>query len=265
MGVSVTRSIIEQMKKANPIREFSPIRIAVVVVAFILLCDFIVMAILNVFPDLPEWSLPIIDSFLLVVLLLPVVYFFVYRPAVRQIEDRKKNEEALRQLALFDDLTGLYNRRGFLFFAQQILKLANRTQRGILLVFADMDNMKQINDTHGHSSGDAALASASNVLKETFRRSDVIARIGGDEFAVLALEAKQESMDVLRERLQKNLQAVECGVKDKFMLAMSMGIVYYDPQHPCSMEELLHKADLLMYEQKRYEKQSKTDSKPVAA
>jgi len=233
--------------------KFSPFKLALIILLSILVCELIITAALNFFPDIPAAGLPLIDSMLLVVLLVPVIYFFVYRPATKQIEERKKNEEALRQLALYDDLTGLYNRRGFLFFAQQILRLANRTQRGMLLVFADLDNMKKINDTLGHRQGDAMLTCAAKVLKETFRRSDVIARIGGDEFAVLALEAKEESMDILRERLQKNMQAVECGISPHFKLSLSVGIVYYDPRHPCSMEELLHRADLLMYEQKRYE------------
>lgn len=97
------------------------------------------------------------------------------------------------------------------------------------------------------------------MLQETFRRSDVIGRIGGDEFAILALEAKAESLDMLRKRLKENLKLAACNADFKCKLALSLGIIYYNPEKPQTIEDLLKKADTLMYE----EKSSKGDTSPI--
>jgi len=99
---------------------------------------------------------------------------------VRDISDRKKAEEELLALSITDPLTGLYNRRGFLTFAQQQLKMAERTMKGLTILFADLDGMKWINDNLGHLEGDKALIETAQVLREIFRESDIIGRIGGD-------------------------------------------------------------------------------------
>ena len=108
---------------------------------------------------------------------------------IRDVTERKRLEEKLQNMSLVDDLTGLYNRRGFFALSQQQLKIAERTKQKALLFFADLDNMKQINDALGHQEGDNALVEVASVLKETFRKSDIIGRLGGDEFAVLAIDA----------------------------------------------------------------------------
>jgi diguanylate cyclase (GGDEF)-like protein len=92
---------------------------------------------------------------------------------------------------LTDELTGLYNRRGFFVSAQQQLKLANRYNKGIFIFSADLDDLKIINDNFGHKTGDSALVETANILKKTFRESDIIARIGGDEFVILGMENPQ--------------------------------------------------------------------------
>lgn len=163
----------------------------------------------------------------------------------------------LRAMSLVDELTGLHNRRGFLFLAQQHVKVASRTKRGMLLLFADLDDMKQINDRLGHQQGDLALIDTASVLKETFREADIIARIGGDEFAVLAIEAGQDSADILRTRLQENLDARNAkGGGRPYTLAISVGMARYDPSHPYSIDELMARADASMYEQKQRKQQS---------
>src|SRR6266852_2387118 len=115
-------------------------------------------------------------------------------------------DRELRSLALTDDLTCLYNRRAFLALAGQQLKVARRNAQGLLLFFADVDNLKEINDSHGHREGDFALIQAADALERTFRSSDVIARIGGDEFAIMALEAGREDREIILRRLEKNLK-----------------------------------------------------------
>jgi len=98
---------------------------------------------------------------------------------MQDITERKRMEEALRTLSLVDDLTGLYNRRGFLTLAEQELKIANRMNRGMFLLFVDLDYLKEINDSYGHKEGDQSLIAVANVIKDTYRTPDIIARIGG--------------------------------------------------------------------------------------
>lgn len=169
----------------------------------------------------------------------------------------------MRELALIDELTGLYNRRGFLTYANHLLKLSDRTQRGLILIYADLDDMKVINDSLGHEAGDQALMIIADVLKDTFRRSDVVGRMGGDEFAVLALEAKAESLDALRKRLNGNLERMKYDLDPGHNLTFSLGILYYNPEKPQSIEELLKRADLLMYKEKSLEKVLHLSSDPV--
>ncbi|MBF0523192.1 MAG: GGDEF domain-containing protein [Candidatus Omnitrophica bacterium] len=194
--------------------------------------------------------MPLIGSAMLMVFLFPVLYLFFYGPMVRQFEKLKRSEVNMRELALSDALTGLYNRRGFMAYADHLLNLSDRTKRGLILIYADLDNMKQINDDFGHEEGDRALVTTANVLKKTFRNSDVIGRVGGDEFAILALEAKVESLDALRNRMNENLKKTKYNIGSTHKLAFSLGITYYNPEKPQPIEELLKKADRLMYEEK---------------
>ena len=165
--------------------------------------------------------------------------------------ERHKTQGTLAALSLTDELTGLNNRRGFLALAEQQLKLAQRTRRGLALVYVDLDGFKQINDQFGHQRGDQALMNVAQILRHTFRSSDVIARVGGDEFAVLAIEANQDSGDILKTRLYEKLKDHNDKSKDEFKLSFSFGIVNFDPEHPSTLEGLMHAADRAMYTQKR--------------
>lgn len=156
----------------------------------------------------------------------------------------------LSDLALKDELTGLYNRRGFVALADRQLKLARRSDRSLLLFFIDLDGLKEINDVFGHAEGDGALRWTANALRATFRDSDVVARFGGDEFAALAIEASGQSEASIRERLTEYLNSVS--PKDaRRKLSVSLGIARFDPWHPASIRELIAEADRAMYEQKR--------------
>jgi len=170
--------------------------------------------------------------------------------AFHDITERKRMEEELRALSLKDELTGLYNRRGLVILSEHLLKTANRLKRGVFLLYADLDNMKVINDTFGHSEGDKVLVEIANILKETYRNSDVIARIGGDEFVIIPVGVAGDNMGVITERLQKSLETHNLKVNRSYNLALSAGIAYYDPENPCSIDELLLQGDKLMYEQK---------------
>ena len=167
------------------------------------------------------------------------------------ITERVRMEEALRALALLDELTGLYNRRGFLILAEQQLKTAHRAKRRMMLLFADFDGLKRINDAFGHPEGDRALIETANVIREVFRESDIVARIAGDEFVVLAIETDGFPAEILIARLQGNLEARNARGDLRYKLSLSTGIARYDPEHPCSLDDLLTQADRAMYEQKR--------------
>ena len=169
---------------------------------------------------------------------------------LRDITDRKKAEEALKTLSLRDELSGLYNRRGFFTLAEQGLKTAQRMGIEMLLIFGDLDNMKKINDTFGHKEGDQALVDASQILRETFRESDIIARIGGDEFAILAMNRLETSAEKLISRFEQVLNEHHLQTKRSYTLSLSLGIAYFDPKNPCSIDVLLAQADKLMYENK---------------
>jgi two-component system cell cycle response regulator len=119
--------------------------------------------------------------------------------------ERHRLQTELRNLSTTDELTGLYNRRGFFTLVAQQLKLAQRAQREMVLVYIDIDNMKAINDSLGHHGGDDALVKTARLLKETFRTSDIIARIGGDEYVIFAIECSQKSAELLTSRLQEKL------------------------------------------------------------
>jgi len=173
--------------------------------------------------------------------------------ALREVEERaerKRAEEELWALSLVDELTRLYNRRGFYTLAEQQLKLANRIKRGMLLLLMDLDGMKWINDTFGHEEGDQALREIAMILNATFRGSDIIARLGGDEFVVLSIGSRIASAQMLSNRLQENLEFHNAKGGRSFKLSISIGIIYYDPEFPCSIDELITKADRIIYEQK---------------
>lgn len=168
----------------------------------------------------------------------------------RDISERKRAEETIRQMSLMDELTGLQNRRGFYHQAEPALKLARRAQRELYLFFIDLDGMKQINDGLGHAMGDAALVQTANILRASFRDSDILARMGGDEFVVLALETRGEGAKPMLERLQSQVATVNASGTHPFALAMSVGAVRYDPALDPSLDELMAQADTLMYQQK---------------
>lgn len=171
------------------------------------------------------------------------------------LTERNRLEE-LRRLSLLDELTGLLNRRGFLGAAQQNLKLAHRLNETALLIFTDVDGLKEINDNLGHCEGDRALADSAAILRNTYRDSDIIARLGGDEFVVLAMGTPETDSEVLASRLQTQLDAHNAKGHRAYQLSMSVGIVCYDPETSMSIEDLIARADSAMYENKRSKRMS---------
>jgi diguanylate cyclase (GGDEF)-like protein len=156
----------------------------------------------------------------------------------------------LETLSITDDLTGLSNRRGFILMARQSMKIGDRRKVLMFLLFLDMDNLKGINDSLGHSSGDDALRRMAGILKATFRESDIKGRMGGDEFAVFPVDTSLAGVQSALVRLDENIDAFNRSGLVPFKLAYSVGVAGYDPADPITIEELLARADKLMYAQK---------------
>jgi diguanylate cyclase (GGDEF)-like protein len=173
-----------------------------------------------------------------------------------EIEERKAAEAEVRRLSLTDELTGLYNRRGFFVVAEQQLKLAQRNQIPTYLMFIDLDGLKQINDKLGHEIGDTAIVAAANLIQQTFRQSDTLGRLGGDEFVVL-LQGNDPSVEMIIGRLQSSIDEYNQFANQPFHVSMSTGVVNYDYHQPVSLDHLITLADELMYQQKRAKKKEK--------
>jgi diguanylate cyclase (GGDEF)-like protein len=186
-----------------------------------------------------------------------------HRLRIRMVQ-RTLREEMLRDLSLHDDLTGLYNRRGLLALAEQMVREAERSRRGFDVVFVDLDGLKRINDTLGHPEGDRAIRDAAEVIRASFRESDVVARLGGDEFAVLVRNDPThggdpgDAVEAATARLRDAIARHNASADRPFELSMSLGVTGFDPTAPRSVESLLETADQLMYVQKRGKRIART-------
>ncbi|MGO8702246.1 MAG: GGDEF domain-containing protein [Candidatus Brocadiia bacterium] len=170
--------------------------------------------------------------------------------AIRYAVERKRAEESIRALSLEDELTGLLNRRGFYALAEQQLKVARRTKTGLFLLFADVDGLKTTNDRFGHAEGDRLIRDAARILRATFRDSDIVARIGGDEFVVLMIQTDESAPAQFLARLAVEIEKRNAGEKES-PLSLSTGVTRYGREAPVPLDELIRRADALMYEEKR--------------
>ncbi len=169
---------------------------------------------------------------------------------IRDITRRKILEQKLREASLTDELTGLLNRRGFMALAEKQLQISKRYKRSFSVLFLDLNEMKNINDSFGHHAGDQALTEMADLLKKTFRSSDILARLGGDEFTVLINEPDPDYDETILNNFIKHLQTFNDRSARPYKLSTSLGMAHFDPSHPKSINELLAEADKLMYEHK---------------
>jgi diguanylate cyclase (GGDEF)-like protein len=180
--------------------------------------------------------------------------------AIQFALERHQTLENLRRLSLVDELTGILNRRGFLSLAVQHIKIAQRAKRELIMFFADLDGLKQINDKFGHNEGDNALKRTASILKNTLRSSDLVARMGGDEFTILAIDAPQHNADTILARLQYNLQKSN-DTNSRYHLSISIGVAQFDLQNnSIDINQMLAQADRALYEEKRNRRRITVDS-----
>ncbi|MDR9502150.1 MAG: diguanylate cyclase [Desulfurivibrionaceae bacterium] len=171
----------------------------------------------------------------------------------KDITRYKELEKSLRETAITDELTGLFNRRGFLTLAEKQLGNALRADLDMFLIFADVDNLKVINDTLGHETGDLLLVTAAELVRTTFRQADIVARLGGDEFAVfISCKPGTESEEAILARLEENIAQKNRDGKLPFILAISFGVVRFKENE--TLEQVMTRADDLMYANKNRKK-----------
>jgi len=178
----------------------------------------------------------------------------------RDITQRKKMEEDLQKLAHFDNLTGSCSRGYGIALLDQQLKLAHRKKQKISLAYFDIDGFKDINDTFGHEEGDRVLKEVAKLFKSTLRKVDIICRIGGDEFLLIFPDSSLNDVPLIIERLNKNLEKLNQTLNKPYKIGFSIGISYYDPDHPYSIDELISIADENMYKEKNKKSKQSEDS-----
>jgi diguanylate cyclase (GGDEF)-like protein len=173
---------------------------------------------------------------------------------LRDISQRKREESRLRRASLTDELTQLYNRRGFLSLADQQLRIARRQDRDAVLMYVDMDGFKDVNDHHGHAEGDRALAAVGRLLRRAVRDCDVVARLGGDEFTIMALDADRASARLIQRRIEDRIALLNASGELAAPLSLTIGHTRVRPTDQASLTELLARADALLYARKRRRK-----------
>jgi diguanylate cyclase (GGDEF)-like protein len=159
-------------------------------------------------------------------------------------------QSELSRLAISDELTGLHNRRGFLLLGSERMKMAIGMKKNLLLFYADLDNLKQINDQFGHQEGDKALLRTAEVFRRSFRNSDITARFGGDEFTALVIEELGQTAEAISSRLQDNMARL-ASTNSHYQLSLSVGMTRYAAETPASLKKLLAEADRALYKQKQ--------------
>ena len=186
----------------------------------------------------------------------PVVSESLIYAIAHDVTAQRETEASLKKMAFSDDLTGLFNRRGFIIIAEGMLKIARRKKIGFTLMIADLDDMKQINDGWGHPEGDAALVATAHILRERFRDSDAVARIGGDEFVAACLTDSADQSEALCRNVESKMEEYNDQNPHPYRISLSAGYAFAAPGARVSLEELIASADQDMYAVKQYRRVS---------
>jgi len=174
--------------------------------------------------------------------------------SLRQALERQRVQQRLADLALRDDLTGLYNRRGVLALGEYQRRQCLRSGRTLVVVQVDVDGLKTINDTWGHQAGDQAIAATASILRCTFRESDIVGRVGGDEFLAIAVDAEAAAVHRVQKRLAQALAAHNRRQTAPFELSFSTGTSVLIPPSAPTLADLIGRADCELYRAKRAER-----------
>jgi diguanylate cyclase (GGDEF)-like protein/PAS domain S-box-containing protein len=176
-----------------------------------------------------------------------------------------KVQNQLERTSLTDELTGLYNRRGFLTLVEQQLKLESHvsTARGLTLMFADMDGLKKINDTYGHEAGSDAIQTLARVVKSVVRSGDIVARLGGDEFVILSIGSNDETTELVSDRIQRSLDEYNARSGKPYKVACSIGVAPVRLDGTRTFEEIIAEADEAMYAEKQRRKAGRADTPKI--
>ncbi len=165
--------------------------------------------------------------------------------------DLQLANQQLTQLSNRDELTGALNRRGFHLLAEQVLHDSRRSKKLTAICFLDMDKLKLINDVHGHAEGDRAIQAIANAIRQSLRRNDIFARIGGDEFVFLAQLKEEADYKQILKRARQSLEIQQQQFPESIRLSFSAGIALSHPTDRRSLDELLQEADTSLYEAKQ--------------
>ena len=162
--------------------------------------------------------------------------------------ERNKMINRLYEDSIEDELTGLYNRRGFLSLAKDAIRLMDEPDYHI--IFIDMDKMKDINDSYGHDIGDSALKEAAKILKTCFREGDIISRYGGDEFIVFVSSIKDEIVEKIKTRIEENVNLFNKKKDSRYKIGLTLGDSKYDKEKQESLQQVINRSDKEMYTNK---------------
>lgn len=172
------------------------------------------------------------------------------------LDSEKENSKNFEKISKHDELTGVYNRRGYFDYAQSIINNPANTGKNAVVVFADLDNLKIINDQFGHDDGDYALKSIANILVKSFRTSDIIGRIGGDEFAILAILSNTENIGSITNRIKKTNVSFNETCDKPYFINTSVGVYPFTCAPSIELSSIMDHADELLYQQKKNKQKS---------
>ena len=177
--------------------------------------------------------------------------------ARREVE-RQLNEaiDRVQQMSIEDELTSLRNRRGFLTLAEQQIKYLRRENLRFCILFADLNGLKKINDIYGHKEGDLAIKSTAVILRQALRDSDIIARMGGDEFTALVSNIEKDVYPIIKQRIFDICKKKSQELGKPWQLSMCVGHFFADTECSLNIDTMLEKADEELYLEKTLYKQN---------
>lgn len=262
----VSAALLDEAKGVIDSTLLSPQKAFVYVLLSSFICAMISNIVVSQLAIPPHWQM-LADACLITLALTLILYLTLVRTYIRRLRTSVHQSRALISAnkmlgaqAITDELSGLYNRRGFLELAQHQFDVSARYGKPLTLVFLDLDNFKHINDTLGHKAGDMTIEEFSRVLKENLRTADVAGRLGGDEFAILLPQTGKDAAQAILRRVEN--ACAEINSKRQLPIMLSAGIQELQLKSMHSLDDLLMAADAAMYQTKISKKTLRND-KPI--